>query len=91
MESFSNFAVLSNDGKYSSFSFQDFVIKFRTSDALKKYVEVKTWDNGYIVVIADYENLGLTEEYIDISNILNELQIDKNKVLDPIKGVRIEY
>ncbi len=79
MESFSNFAVLSNDGKYSAFSFQDFVIKFRTSYALKKYVEVKTWDNGYIVVIANYENLGLTEEYIDISNILNELQIDKKK------------
>ena len=91
MNSFSNFAILSNKGKYSSFSFKDNVIRFRTSDALKKYIEIKTWDNGYIVVIADYENLGLTEEYIDISNILNELQIDEKKFLEQIEGVIIEY
>ena len=43
------------------------MIRFRTSEALKKYTEVKTWDNGYIVVMADYEKLGLTEEYIDLN------------------------
>ena len=86
-----NYAVLSSNGKYSSFSFRDKVIRFRTSEALKKYTEVKTWDNGYIVVMADYEKLGLTEEYIDLNSILEELYFDKKEFLKSIKEVRVEY
>lgn len=85
------YAVLSNEGKYSSFSTGDYFIRFRTSDALKKYTEVKNWDNGYLVVTADYKKLGLTEEYIDITSILKELHLDEKKILSPIKEVRIEY
>lgn len=86
-----DYAVLSNEGKYSSFSTGDYFIRFRTSDALKKYTEVKNWDNGYLVVTADYKKLGLTEEYIDITSILKELHLDEKKILSPIKEVRIEY
>lgn len=86
-----NCAILSNCGKYSSFSFGDFLIRFRTSDALKKYTQVKKWDNGYLVVTADYRNLGLTEEYIDMNSILKELHLDDKKILAPIKEVKIEY
>lgn len=86
-----DYAVLSNKGKYSSFSTGDYFIRFRTSDALKKYTEVKNWDNGYLVVTADYKKLGLTEEYIDITSILKELHLDEKKILSPIEEVRIEY
>lgn len=86
-----NCAILSNCGKYSSFSFGDFLIRFRTSDALKKYTQVKKWDNGYLVVTADYRNLGLTEEYIDMNSILKELHLDDKKILASIKEVKIEY
>ncbi len=86
-----NYAVLSSNGKYSSFSYGDYFIRFRTSDALKKYTQVKEWDNGYLVVTADYKKLGPTEEYIDITSILKELNLDEKKILAPIKEVKIEY
>ena len=79
------------DGKYSFFTFRDICIKFRTSTKLKKYIRVKKWDNGYLVVDADYSTLGVTEEYVDIKSILDDLYIDANKFLKPIKGVQIEH
>ncbi len=79
------------DGKYSFFTFRDICIKFRTSTKLKKYIRVKKWDNGYLVVDADYSTLGVTEEYVDIKSILDDLYIDANKFLKPIKGVKIEH
>ena len=78
------------DGKYTLFSFRDICIKFRTSTRLKKYLRVKEWDNGYMVVDVDYENLGETEEYVDIKSILDDLYIDAKSFLKPIKGVLIE-
>lgn len=86
-----DYAVLSSNGKYSSFAYGNYFIRFRTSDALKKYTKVKLWDNGYLVVTADYKKLGLTEEYIDITSILKELHLDEKKILAPIKEVKIEY
>lgn len=84
------YAILSSKGKYSSFSYGDYVIRFRTSEALKRYTEVKTWDKGYLVVTADYAQLGPTEEYIDLSSILNELHIETD-FLNKILEVKIEY
>ena len=78
------------EGKYSFFSFRDKCIKFRTSTKLKKYLRVKEWDNGYLVVDADYETLGETEEYVDIKSVLDDLYIDAKSFLNPIKGVMIE-
>lgn len=83
-------AILSNSGKYSMFSFNGLDIRFRTSPRLVKYVKIKEWDNGYLVVDADYSTLGIVEEYIDLSNILNELFIDKRSFLSPIKEVVIK-
>ena len=48
-------ALLSNNGDMTSFRYGNSNIRFR---ALKRYVDVKEWDNGYIVVMADYEGLG---------------------------------
>lgn len=78
------------DGKYSFFTFRDKCIKFRTSTKLRKYLRVKEWDNGYLVVDADYSTLGVTEEYVDIKAILDDLYIDDQEFLKPIRGVQIE-
>ena len=83
-------ARISVDGKYTVFAFRDKRIKFRTSTKLKNYLRVKEWDNGYLVVDADYSTLGPTEEYVDIRAILDDLYIDPVAFLAPIKGVRIE-
>ena len=59
----SSVALLSNDGDMTSFRYGNSNIRFRTPKRLKRYTEVKEWDKGYIVVMADYEGLGETEEY----------------------------
>ena len=38
----------------TSFRYAGYNIRFRTPSILKKYVKVKSWDDGYIVVMADY-------------------------------------
>lgn len=84
-----NVAVLSNRQDMTSFRYGDYNIRFRTSSVLKRYTEVKEWDNGYIVVMADYEGIGITEEYIDLIPILHNLYIDPEKLLANIKTVII--
>jgi len=42
----------------TSFKYGDYNIRFRTPSILKKYTEIKEWDNGYLVVMADYEGIG---------------------------------
>ena len=73
----------------TSFRYGDYNIRFRTPSILKRYTEIKEWDNGYIVVMADYEGLGLTEEYIDLVPILRNLYIDPDKFLQNIHIVKI--
>ena len=50
-------ALLSNQGDMTSFRYGNSNIRFRTPKCLKRYTEVKEWDNGYIVVMADYEGM----------------------------------
>lgn len=84
-------ALLSNKGDLTSFSFGNSNIRFRTPKRLKKYVEIKEWDNGYIVVMADYEGVGITEEYIDLQPILKNLYINPETFLKPIRSVKLNY
>ena len=51
-------ALLSINGDMTSFRYGNSNIRFRAPKRLKRYVDVKEWDNGYIVVMADYEGLG---------------------------------
>ena len=88
---FSSEALLSNNGDMTSFRYGNSNIRFRTPKCLKRYTEVKEWDNGYIVVMADYEGLGETEEYIDLLPILKNLYINPETFLKPIKSVKIDY
>ena len=90
-ENLSSVALLSNDGDMTSFRYGNNNIRFRTPKCLKRYTEVKEWDKGYIVVMADYEGLGETEEYIDLLPILKNLYINPETFLKPIKSVKIDY
>ena len=84
-------ALLSNHNDMTYFRYGDSNIRFRSPKNLQRYVEIKEWDNGYLVVIADYKGLGLTEEYIDLLPILENLYINPDKFLKPIKSVKIDY
>lgn len=85
-----NEATLSNKGDMTSFIFGNYNIRFRTSSRLKRYTDVKEWDNGYIVVMADYDGIGITEEYIDLIPILKNLYINPSLFLKPIQTVKIK-
>ncbi len=84
-------AVLSNDSRFTSFKFNEVNVRFKTSPRLEYYKEVVEWDAGYLVVMAKYQNNEVEEEYIDLIPILQNLYLEPNKFLEPIKKVRIEY
>jgi len=75
----------------TSFTYGPHTIRFRTSRHLRRYTNVKEWDKGYLVVDADYDTLGVVEEYIDLVPILEDLYFDPDAFLTPIREVRIEY
>jgi len=84
-------AVLSSKGEYTTFTYGDRTLTFLTSKDLDRYLSVKEWDNGYLVVTAKYKSRPEEEEYIDLLPILNNLYMDAAKFLNPIKGVDILY
>lgn len=48
------------------------------------------WVHGYLVVMAKYQNIGETEEYIDLVSISEYLYYNVHQFLEPIKEVKIE-
>lgn len=83
-------AFLSNEGEYTMFTFRDRVITFFTGNRLEKYAKVLEWDHGYLVVMCKNKNEKVLEEdYIDLVPILENLYIDPDAFLNPIKEVRI--
>jgi len=87
----SQVAFLSNDKKFTSFEYAGHNIRFRTSEKLECYTEVKEWDHGYIVVMAKYEgSTELEEEYIDLVPILENLYFNVDEFLNQIEEVRIK-
>lgn len=85
-------AILSSFKNYTTFSFGDKTLTFRTCDGLEKYVKVLTFDDGYIEVMAKYhQREHEIEEYIDLRPVLDGLYMDKEAFLAPIKNVRIKY
>ena len=85
-----NCAYLGCSGKYSKFEFNEYSIRFRTSSRLRKYSEIKHWDNGYLVVTADYDTVGELEEYIDLIPMLKNLFIEPENFLPYIKEVKLK-
>lgn len=87
-----NEAVLTNDQRYTIFKYGKHIIRFKAPYSLEKYVSVKVWDNGYLVVMAKYRhNEQEEEEYIDLIPILQALYFDAENFLKPIERVRISY
>ena len=85
-----DYAVLTNDGRYTIFEFNNQIIRFITSDKLERYTKIVGGDNGYLVVMAKYKEMLKVEEYIDLIQILNMLYYDTETFLKPIKRVRID-
>lgn len=86
-----NCAFLNNNGDFTSFSYGGKNIRFRTSSALERYTDVLEWDHGYLVVLAKYKGCPVEEEYIDLIPILNNLYIDADAFLQPIRKVSVQY
>ena len=84
-------AILSSVGEYTTFTYGGRTLTFMTSKDLDRYTEIKEWDNGYIVVVARYKSKGEDEDYIDLLPILENLYMDADAFLKPIKGVEIRY
>ena len=86
-------AVLSSRGEYSQFSFGEKKIVFYTGKTLDRYLNVREWDNGYIVVDCRLKDKpdSCEEDYIDLLPVLENLYIDPEDFLNPIKEVRIIY
>lgn len=87
-----NEAILSSENEYTIFKYNKYIIRFRAPYSLEKYTQVKEWDNGYLVVMAKYfHNQNDEEEYIDLVPILEDLYMNAQEFLAPIKKVRIQY
>ncbi len=85
-------AILSSCGNMTSFTVDDRVIRFRTSDHLVRYEKVTKWENGYIECLATYDNPPTTEEeYIDLVPILENLYFNPDDFLRGIERVTVQY
>ena len=85
-------AYLSNDGRYTVFRFGDQRLKFIAPYSLEQYMQVKEWDNGYLVVMAKYTHDDQPiEEYIDLVPILDNLHMERDGFLAPIRHVEVSY
>ena len=92
LEYSSNEAILSSGDGYTIFRFGGYNVRFKAPYSLERYLYVKEWDNGYIVVMAKYKHSNEPEEeYIDLDPILEGLYIDKTEFLSPIKKVSVHY
>lgn len=85
-------ATLGNGDGYTIFEFRGSRIRFAAPYSLERYVDVKSWDEGYIVVDAKYShNADVEEEYIDLVPILRDLYIDPVAFCGPIKSVEVAH
>ena len=85
-------AILSSSDGYTIFRYADYTIRFAAPYSLERYITVKEWDAGYIVAMTKYRhNDEPEEEYIDLLPVLEDLYIDQESFLKPIKKVRVSY
>ena len=83
-------AYLSNDKDMIQFRYGDKIIRFRGPYSLERFISIKEWDNGYLVVMAKYKhNEKPEEEYIDLIPILKNLYFDTDEFCKQIKGVKV--
>ena len=87
----SDCAFLNNSGNFTSFTYNGRTIRFRTPSSLERYTDILEWDKGYLIVMAKYKGSPAEEEYIDLVPILNNLYIDADAFLKPIRKVELHY
>ena len=83
-------AVLTNAGRYSKFSYKGKTITFQTGKDLIKYLRVKNWEDGYLVVDCLGKEKGQYEDYIDMPYILENLYMNPKTYLSGMQGVTIQ-
>jgi len=83
-------ALLGSKADYTVFSYGGQTLRFAAPYSLRRYLRVKTWRGGCLVVDADYGE-GAEEDYIDLRPILKNLMMNPKKFLDPIKRVEVSY
>lgn len=84
------YGVLSSNGRYTKFACNDMVITFMHGKDLIKYLSVKEWDKGYLVVECLGKVKGEYEDYIDLAYIMENLYMDPEESLRDVKGVVID-
>ena len=84
-----SYAVLSNTGRYTKFTFKGKTITFMHGKDLVKYLQVKEWKDGYLVVDCLGKVKGQYEDYIDLPYILKNLYMDPDAYLSGLEGVTI--
>ena len=72
-----DYAVLTNDGKYTIFEFNNQRIRFITSDKLERYTKIVEWDNGY-----DYTKDGDYIRVLNLNCLNNAAVIYKDEILE---------
>jgi hypothetical protein len=83
-------AYLYNDGDYTFFKVGREIVKFRTSPYLENYTEIKEYDDGYMVLMAQLSTLAApVEDYMSIKGVYNELELDTS-ILSQIDEVIIK-
>ena len=84
------FATLSNSGRYTQFSYNGRTITFMHGKDLLKYLRVKEWKDGYLVVDCLGRVKGQYEDYIDMPYILERLYMNPQAFLHGMQGVTIQ-
>ena len=85
-----NTAYLSHNNNYIYFVYKNKVIRFIGPYSLVRIDKIKEWDHGYIVLNAYYSHSKEpVEDYIDLIPILEDLYIDADSFLKPIKKVEV--
>ena len=85
-----SFATLTSSGRYTKFIFKGKTITFMHGKDLLKYLQVKEWKDGYLVVDCLGMIKGTYEDYIDLPFILENLYMDPKTYLSGMQGVRIQ-
>lgn len=83
-------AVITNSGRYTKFMFKGKTITFMHGKDLLKYLKVKEWKDGYLVVECLGKVKGQYEDYIDMPYILESLYMDPQTYLSGLEGVTIQ-
>ena len=75
----SNCSFISNGDGFTVFKYDNYTIRFKAPYSLERYTDIVEWDKES------------EEEYIDLVPILENLYIEPEAFLKPIKEVRIDY